>query len=107
MVLVVGEGGRGWNFGLAAVTFLCDKSRRGKNIFFIIVKRSWSFWKHLGKGYKNTFALNSSVFNKILFARTSSSVSQLSICLSGSLTSARGVMGSCDVIRHEARWSAI
>ena len=29
--------------------------------FDIFVKKFWTFWKHLGKGYKITFALNSLV----------------------------------------------
>ena len=42
--------------GLAAVMFLCDASWDDT-----FVKIVWTFWKHLGKGYRITLALNSSV----------------------------------------------
>ena len=37
--------------------------------FDIYVKKIWTFWKHLGKGYNITFALNSSVSSFCFFTQ--------------------------------------
>ena len=50
-------GGGGGGRGVVTVTFFCDTS--WENSILFSVKIFWTFWKHLGKGYKITFALNS------------------------------------------------
>ena len=57
--LGVGSGGGG-----GGVTFLCDTS--WENSTFLL-KNFLTFWKHLEKGYKVTFALNSLVGSSFFF----------------------------------------
>ena len=66
--------------GLAAVTFLYNT---WENSIFLL-KKFCTFWKHLGKGYKITFALNSSIssfcFSQNLYCLYSSLGLEMRFC---------------------------
>ena len=73
---------------MVTVTFFCDTS--WENSILFSVKIFWTFWKHLGKGYKITFALNSWV--------SSFCFSQNLYCLYGSLGSAASSFVSVELV---------